>query len=311
MKDLQYKVTGGMKRKRQRNMIFYCCMLAFPVAQFLVFYIYVNFNSILLSFRRFNADGTFTFCGFENFAALFSDIANLPELRYGMRNTFIVYAFNLVVGILTGLLFSYYIYKKRFAAGFFKVVLFMPSVISSVVIVSMFKMFADSFVPTLINQIFGTNMLGLLTEESTVFGTLLFYGLWLGLGTPILMYLGAMNNISESTIEAAQIDGATPLKEFFYIVLPQIFPTVIVFITSGLAGIFLNQFNLYTFYGNLAEPRVYTVGYFMYLRLVRSSGYANYPYVAAMGLLITLVTTPVVLLVRRLLNKIDPMGDKA
>ena len=147
-----------------------------------------------------------------------------------------------------------------------------------------------------------------LNEDKMKFPTLIIYSLWIGLGTQILLYLGAMNNISDGVLEAAQLDGVSPIREFFSIVLPQIFPTITVFVCTGLSSIFINQLNLYTFYVRKADPELYTVGYYMYRKLVMSTSFSNYPYVAAMGILVTLVTTPTVLLVRKLLNRVDPMG---
>ena len=285
-------------------------MMLWPVLQLCVFYIYVNFNSVLMSFQQFDVlENKMSFYGLNNYIQVFKDIKLLPELQYGIRNSFVVYAFSTLTGMFLGLLSAYYIYKKRFLGNVFKVILFAPSVISSVVLVTMFLMLVEEFLPGIINERFGTHLVGFLNEDSTRFPTLVVYGLWVGLGTQILMYLGAMNNISESTIEAAQLDGITPIKEFFAIILPQISPTIFVFITTGLAGIFVNQLNLYTFFAKKAPTENYTVGYYMYLKILTSSGFVNYPYVAAMGILISAITTPVVILIRKLLKKLDPMEN--
>ncbi|MBQ8294940.1 MAG: sugar ABC transporter permease [Clostridia bacterium] len=300
------------RRVRERNnLIFYCLMLAFPIAQFCIFYIFVNFNAILLAFQKYNPDGTLTFGTLDNFRRLFADMKGLQQLRDGWGNSLLVYVISILSSPI-GIIFSYYIYKKRFASNFFKVVLFAPSVISSVVIVTMFQMMADSFIPNLINEWFHPQpqMLGLLTMEETIFPTIIFYGIWIGQGTSILMYLGAMGNINDSVIEAAQIDGITPMKEFLFVVFPQIFPTFSVFFVSSLTTLLTNQMNLYTFYGANAKPQYNTIGYYMYVKLIRSSGIADYPYVAALGLLITVITLPVVLIARWAMNKINPMEAK-
>ena len=297
-------------QRKQKNIIFYCLMLAWPVLQLSVFYIYVNFNSVIMSFQQFDVlKNSMSFYGFNNYIQVFKDIRLVPELQYGIRNSFIVYAFSTVTGMFLGLFSAYYSFKKRLLGNVFKVILFSPSVISSVVLVTMFLMLVEEFLPSMINKYFGTHLVGFLNEDSMRFPTLIIYGLWVGLGTQILMYLGAMNNISESTIEAAQLDGITPIKEFFIIVLPQISSTVFVFVTTGLAGVFVNQLNLYTFFAKKAPTENYTVGYYMYLKLLTSSGFVNYPYVAAMGIIISVITTPVVILTRKLLKKIDPMEN--
>ena len=284
--------------------------MAWPVLQLCVFYVYVNFNSVLLSFQQYDImQNKMSFYGFNNYIQVFKDAVSLPELVNGIRNSFIVYIFGSLTGLFLGLLSAFYIFKNRFAGNVYKVILFAPSVISSVVLVTMFLMFSEEFLPGVINDLFGTHLVGFLNEESTQFPTLIIYGLWIGLGTSILMYLGAMNNISESTIEAAQLDGITLVKEFFIIVLPQISSTIFVFLTTGLAGIFVNQLNLYTFYAKKAPVDCYTVGYYMYLKILTSSGFTNYPYVAAMGVLISAITTPIVICIRRMLTKLDPMEN--
>ena len=300
---------GTLGQRDRKNLIFYCCMLAFPILQLSVFYIYVNFNSIVMSFQKFDVvTNKFSFNGFENYIQIFKDFKLLPELEHAIKNSFVVYIYTAIVGMVAGLLFAYYIFKKRFASTFFKVVLYSPAVISSVVIVTMFLMLVEDFLPAVINKIFGTHLIGFLNEDKMKFPTLIIYSLWIGLGTQILLYLGAMNNISDGVLEAAQLDGVSPIREFFSIVLPQIFPTITVFVCTGLSSIFINQLNLYTFYVRKADPELYTVGYYMYRKLVMSTSFSNYPYVAAMGILVTLVTTPTVLLVRKLLNRVDPMG---
>jgi ABC-type sugar transport system permease subunit len=271
-------------------------------------YIAVNFNSILLAFKSYNqADGTSEWVGFGNFSRLFYDVGRLPIFRYAFINSLTAYVSSLIIGMSVGLFFSYYIYKKRLGHGIFKVILFAPSVISSIVLVTMFRYFADIFVPRFF-QIFGVNMEGLLTATNTVIPTLLFYSLWSGFGVPILMYVGAMNNIPESTVEAAQIDGAKPMREFFSIVLPQIYPTVTVFLVTGVAGIFTNQLNLFSFFKSV-DDRFYTVGYYLYVRVQKAQSFGEYPYLSALGLSITCVVAPVALLLRRILEKLNSMEN--
>ena len=162
----------------------------------------------------------------------------------------------------------------------------MPSMISSVVLVFMFQFMADRFIPTMINKIFDTNIGGFLsiTNPEAIYPTLIVYAIWVGFGVPIVMYVGAMGGIDTSCIEAGQIDGATPMKEFIYLVVPQVFPTISIYISTGIASLFVDQLNLFTFY-HVASPEQYqTMGYYMYVKVLKSTGYADYPYCAALGL---------------------------
>ena len=78
----------------------------------------------------------------------------------------------------------------------------------------------------------------------------------------VLMYIGAMSRIPGGVVESAKLDGASPMQEFFKITLPLILPTIMVYVTTGIAGIFTNQVNLYTFFGQASTTQ--TVGYYTF-----------------------------------------------
>jgi ABC-type sugar transport system permease subunit len=63
------------------------------------------------------------------------------------------------------------------------------------------------------------------------------------------MYLGAMNGISESVVEAAKLDGVTFFGEFIYITFPSIFSTFRSLLIVSIGGIFTNQARLLSFFG--------------------------------------------------------------
>lgn len=296
-------------KRKNNHLLFYILLLAWPVLQFCVMYIGVNFNTVLLAFKRYDAvTGSSEFVWFDNFKTVFYNIEHLPVYSYAIKNSLIAFLCSQIVGMSLGLLFSYYIYKKRLFSGFFRVMLFTPSIITPIILVSLYRIFANTGLTDIINNAFKAGNLGLLQDDRTAFIMVLLYYIWFGFGTSSLLYVGAMGGISESVVEAAQMDGARPMREFVSIILPQIYSTIIVFITVGVAGIFTNQINLFSFYGESAAPSVNTVGYYLYIQVL-SGDIGAYSEVSAMGILITVITAPVVLLIRYILNKINPMEN--
>ena len=299
-----------MKNKsiqKKKDLLFYILLLAWPITQFCVFYIGVNFNSILMAFQNYDmTTGKSTFVWFANFRELFYNLANDPLYITAIKNSFKLWGVGLLVSMPIGLLFSYYIYKKRPLGAFFHVILFIPSIISSMVLALMYQYFTDLYLPNIINKIFDTQMQGMFTNLDTVFYAVILYGVWFGFGTSTLLYLGAMKGISESVVEAAKIDGANVWQEFFYVILPQIFSTISVFLVMGIAGIFVNQAALFEFFGPNVENRNYTVGYFLFVRAYTSE--SMYNYLSAMGLTITVIVAPLCIGLRKLFQKIDPMN---
>ena len=188
-------------------------------------------------------------------------------------------------------------------AGIFKVLLFAPSILSSIVTVTMFKYFVEGAIPVIFNTEYG-----LLSNPNTAKITILFFNVWIGFGTQILMYSGAMNALDKSIMEAAKLDGASPFREFFSIILPLIFPTIETFLVTGIAGIFVNQINLFSFYGRGAKSSLITIGYYLFKSVDSTTG-AEYPILATYGVILTLIATPLTLLSRYLLEKLGPKTE--
>lgn len=305
------KDTLNRTRKDRGKTVFYWAMLAFPLLQFIIFYVGVNLNSFALAFQTFDLyDDGLKFVGFDqfwmNFKAVFQEFREADYLLKAFNNSIIAYLIGLFVGLTLALLFSYYLYKKFYMSKFFKVILFLPFIISSIILVIIYKYFVENAIPALVLELFGKEIEGLLSNPNTEFITVLFFSIWTGFGVQTLIYGSAMSDISNDIVDAAKIDGVTPMKEFLYIDIPIIMPTIAVFVVSSTATIFVNQMNLFSFYGaEAANYDIWTIGYYMY-QGITVAPLAEYPYFAAFGLVMTMITIPLTLVVRRLMNRMDP-----
>ena len=184
-------------------------------------------------------------------------------------------------------------------------VLFIPSIISSIVTVLLYKTFVDSVLPAVLPVLCGQ---GLYANPNTRMFSLLFFMLWIGFGTQLLMYSGSMNTIDPSITEAARIDGANQFVEFTRIVLPLIYPTIVTFMVTNVAGLFTNQLNLYSFAGNGVATRYITVGYYLF-RSVNLATNAEYPLLATYSVTLTLIAAPITLTIRKILEKYGPKTE--
>lgn len=296
---------NGFLNKRRKDLVFCILMILIPAIQFCIFYIGVNFNSVLMAFQSYKINpetglGAYVFNHFANFKTIWLNLKYEGSLLGIIGNSFVMFFCNMLIGTTLALFFSLYIYKKMPAYGVFKVLLFMPSVLSSIVTVTMFRYFAENAIPA----IFGMEN-GLLSTPGLAFPTLIFFNIWISFGTSILMYSGAMNGIDESVIEAAKLDGVTPLREFFSVIFPLIYPTVVTFVIVGVAGIFTNQMNLFSFYGNDAIKQYQTMGYYLF-RGVNLATLAEYPELATYAVVLTAIAVPMTLLSKKALEKFGP-----
>lgn len=299
--------------KSPRSVVFYVGLMAIPVLQFVVFYIIVNFNSFLMAFQNIRSVrvGDFSWT-FEHFTKWFSLSGDRTELLNALKISIKSYLITLCVSVPLGLFFSYYIFKKMPGAMIFRFMLFLPSIIMSIVLVTIYQNFTDYAVQAMRVKWFHVDELTdpLLTSDKTRYATIMIYNLFVGFGTTVLMYSNKMANISPDVIEAAELDGANSFQEFFRIVLPQTFSVVSVFLVTGVASIFTNQINNFSFFEYTVNPDTATVGFLMYKRLENAQGdVTKYPPIAALGLMTTVVAIPVTFLVRWLLEKFGPSED--
>lgn len=301
-------MTVHNKRKSGNRMspgskVFYALLMAIPVLQFILFYVVVNFKSFGYAFMEqekiSDTEIVWRFT-MENFTNWFTNSSKLEELLSTTKMSLFYYGATLVISIPLALLFSYYIFKRMFGAKLFRIFLFIPSIIPAAAFVLSYKILLNDVTPI----IFNTNDLRF---DGNQLIYILFFNLYVSFGTSVLMYANKMFDISPEIVEAAQLDGAVGLKEFWYIILPQTFSTLSVFLITGVATIFTNQYNLFLFRG---DPEWRSLGYYMYLLAGSTIGHEQeIPNVAALGMILTLVAIPLTYLVKFLLEKFGPSEE--
>ena len=311
--------TQKILTRTQKRNIFFGVMITIPVIIFIIFYGVINANTILLAFKKYEvAESGFgyniTFAGFTNFKVVFEMLAYRDNWMM-IRNSFVLWFFKLTIGLSVSIIFSYYIYKKSAGSRFFRVILFLPNIISNLIMVYLFRYFVDSALASVFDL-----KLGLLSNPQTTFATILFFNLWLGFAGQTLLITSAMSSINESIEEAAQVDGVNSVNELFYITLPMIMPTLTTFIVLSIAELFVDQMSLVTFYDQFGTPsHIRTIGYFLFQQVYQSElipntswetdhnfGKLSYAQLSAFGVMISAFVIPVSFGVRKLLNRIDP-----
>ena len=301
-KDKLFKYT-------KRDVIFYIALMAFSIAQFVIFYIVVNVNSLLLAFQNYDVlTNITTYVGFDNFKEAFRILTTSSDMIDATKYSLLAFVLSTVITTPLALLFSYYIYKKMLMSGFFRVLLFLPSIISAIIMVTIFRFFVERGVPEIANKLFGVeDVRGLLENPDTRFGMVMFYNIWVGFGINVLMYSNTMSGILPDVIEAGRVDGVSGFKEFWYLIFPHVYSTFTTFLIVGVSGIFINQLNLYSFYGGSSPIQTY--GYWIYVQTANAKSKAEYPVISAFGIIFTVIIVPVTFAVRKALVKFGPREE--
>ena len=295
-------------------------MIVIPIILFVLFYGVISVNAIVMAFKKYepltNGEVGYktSFAGFENFSVVFKMLSYGENWKM-ITNSLILWGFKLLIGLPVSILFSYYVYKHVFGSRFFRVILFLPNIISNLIMVYLFRYFADNAIVS----VFGLEF-GLITNPETSFATIIFFNLWLGFAGQTLIFTSAMSAIDESISESAQIDGVTSIKELIYITVPMIYGTFVTFVLVGIAELFVDQMSLITFYDKFGvPPGMRTVGYYLFQQAYDSeiipstawtsnpdNGKLSYSQLSAFGVMISFIIIPISFGVKKLLESFSP-----
>ena len=222
-----------MKRKKlsfraQSNIAGYCFVII-PVLGFIFFMVIPSVYSLLFAMQ--NSDGGFV--GFENFAKAFRD----PYFFSSFGNSFTVLiglAVQIVVALLVALLLTVNVKGQSIFRAFF----FIPSLCSAVAITFVWKVLYDTNYGLLNNILWSMGLDGInwLGYRGMALVSIMIKGVWMGIGGGMVMYISSLKNVSKSLYEAAEIDGARTVRQFFSITLPSISPTTFYLLITSIIG---------------------------------------------------------------------------
>jgi raffinose/stachyose/melibiose transport system permease protein len=209
---------GGKKRKVEWKAYLYI------LPAFVLFAVFLGVPAVQTaqySLFKWNGIGPSTWVGLQNYAELFTD----SVLRSSFLHAGVLIFFYAVIPLVLALFLTAIISRGANLRGMsvFRTLLFLPQVVASVVVATIWVAIYSP--DGLINQLLRLVGLGSLTRAwlgdfDTALPAVGIIGSWLGIGLCLLLFLSGVANIQPELFEAARIDGAGPVGEFFSITLP-------------------------------------------------------------------------------------------
>ncbi len=305
MNDVTLKKKPILSRKAKRT-IFIVVMLAYPLTQFILFFGYVNLDSIALTFQSFSwTEGKYVFVGFQNYKIVIHNILTSESTKRMLLNSFSFIIVNSFIILPLSILFSYFLFKKIPLSGFFRVVFFLPSILPIVVLTMTFSFLFDSNLGP-VNSIITTLFNVPVADLPSWFGSyptsqymIIVYCIWAGLGFNILLLSGAISRIPKELIEYGELEGVGVIQELRYIVIPLIWPTITTTFVLGLTAMYtvMMQPLLLT----PENPNTTTLALSIYNSVIQNG---SITYFATLGLFLSLLGAPIIMLIRNLLSRI-------
>lgn len=277
--------TYHHKIQQRQNLVSYA-FLTPALCFFALFVVIPMVLGMVTSFYNYTMKD-FTFVGFQNYKNLFKDEIFLKSVV----NTLIIVVGSVPIVTAFSLWVSTIIYKMpSIGRSFYRGVFYLPVVTGSVAVVVVWKWMFNRYYGILNFLLKG---LGIITRDvawlgnsDTAIWCILVILFTTSIGQPIVLYIASLGNIDKSLIEAAEVDGATPLQVFWRIKWPNLMPTTlyVVVITT------INSFQCFALIQLLTSGgpnySTSTVMYYLYDTAFRiyDYGYAN-----SMGVVLALL----------------------
>lgn len=178
-------------------------------------------QTVYLSFTNAKRFGEYSFIGFSNYVRMFGS----TEFWQATWNSIYFCILTVPVGIFLALVLAVFLNSKIKGKVVFRAIYFLPMVVAPVA-VSMIWSWIFNSEYGILNQLLGGVHIYWLTNPHLAIVSCAVVSIWSSLGYDAVLLLAGLQNIPKSLYEAADLDGATPVQQFFKITLPMVSPTL-------------------------------------------------------------------------------------
>ena len=245
------------------------------------------FQTIYMSFSKTKAFGAYQFCGLDNYIEMFQN----TEFWKANWNSIYFCILTVPVGVFLALIVAVLLNAKLRGKTVFRAIFCLPMVVAPAAVAMVWKWIFNTEYGIL-NSVLGQNIRWL-TDPKIVLVTCAIVSIWSSIGYDAVLLLSGIQNISQSLYEAAELDGASKVRQFFSITLPMVSPTLFVVLIMRLMAS-LKVYDLIYMMVEQSNPALTSAQSLMYLFYRESFIAGNKGYASAIViwtvLLIGLVT---------------------
>ena len=309
MKSKHYKLSSV-------NRYGYLFLLPFFIT-FIIFQLYPMVYSVALSFTDAHVDGLITYKGTWVGLANYISLWNNEFFWQSIKNTFIIFLMNFIPQIVSALFFAVIFTSVRYkikCKSLFRFVYFLPNIITAASVAVLFDNLFTAQTGPLWQIMLNLGMINADTNFYVeVWPTriiIAFIQFWMWFGNSMIIYIAGINGINKEIFEAADIDGASPFKQFFYITFPILKPIMLYsLITSVIGG--LSMFDIPMLFSGLGPgvgssglPSTQTITMYIY-SIGFDDVYADYGMASAASVYLFFISLGFSLILNLWLNKDD------
>lgn len=226
----------GKKKSRRKEYAWGYAMIAPVTAGLGVFYFYPVFKVIFDSFHNVGAFNKSKFCGLDNYQKMFQD----PIMWQSLWNTCKYVILIVPVMIALALLLASLLNTGIKGRSFFRVIYFIPAITMGAAVAMVWSWLYNGnygLINVILNAL-GFESQQFLSNPKIALQAVSVVSIWSTVGYNMIILLAGIQGISRSYYEAASIDGANGMKQFFYVTLPLVTPSLFFVLITSLISTF-------------------------------------------------------------------------
>jgi multiple sugar transport system permease protein/N-acetylglucosamine transport system permease protein len=306
--SLTNKKIPRFRKKKMVKRLFIISMLAYPILHFLICWVYINSNSIYLTFTRYIwTEDKFMIYGpdpFINYRMWVTAIKSNPTTQKIITNSLKFFPVTCFISLPLSVTFSYFLFKKMPLSNIFRVIFYLPSILPVAVLTMSFRFAFGKygFINPILESLFPHMTIPDWWGSYSITPRMIFaYCVWAGLGFNIVLFSGAMSRIPIDIIEYNRLEGVGLMRELVQIMVPLIWPTITTTFIIGMSSVLtLYQQPYFLMMSTSGAFDTNTIALYIFANY---SNTLQVPQIASFGLLCSVVFTPLILFVRWLFGK--------
>lgn len=224
-----------MNTKDRQKKILLITFLFIPIILLSLFVVYPTLKLAKISFTDWDGiSKSIKYVGLDNYKRV---IFNSPKVWMSLKNNGIYFIIHLMA-IPFEIFVAFLLDRKLRGMKFFKTMIFMPYIINGVAVAYMFALLYSSeggAINSILNY-FNLKSVNWLSNVSIVNYSLVFVSLWRFSGFHIILFLAGIQSIPNDMLEAAVVDGANTVQQFFKIILPNIKTVIAIVLFLNVRG---------------------------------------------------------------------------
>ena len=193
-------------------------------------------QTLILSFQKSGSFGKSTWTGLDNYKKLFQD----PNVLQATYNTFkyaiLVVPATAIISLVVAVLLN----KKMKGVSVYRTIYFLPMVAAPAAIAMVWRWLYNSEYG-LINytlSLVGIKGPNWIADPNVALISIVIIGIWSTIGYNMILLLAGLQEIPRDYYEAANIDGASPIRQFFKITIPLVSPTMFFVVVTSIMSAF-------------------------------------------------------------------------